>query len=34
MEGIDFLMSVESSLVYNSENKFNTDSNGYFPMER
>lgn len=33
-EGIDFLMSVESSLVHNSENEFFTDSNGFFPMTR
>ena len=33
-EGIDFVMSVESSLIYNTENKFITDSNGFLSMER
>ena len=27
-------MSVESSLIYNTENKFITDSNGFLSMER
>ena len=27
-------MSVESSLIYNNENKFITDSNGFLSIER
>ena len=31
-EGIDFLMSVESSYIHNDKNEFFVDSNGYFPL--